>query len=536
VRLTMVSMTAALAMCLAILAFPRALGDEQCESSGAKCGDSLLQRVELEATEIAVDEGEDPESQNYADWMHASPSDFLSETTYVNLNKCGGDTYSLGAAVAGPNCDPPTGGYPGLIILPGAGGGHKRQIAWAREFAGRGIVSMAVDACAKMKVYEFKWTFYLAWSSRNWMVSDDWEYWPFHGGGKMGINPGDISLMGYSAGAEFVSSLVTCTDGYCINKALTGSTAFKSLISIAGIKDYHLQNLGKDNLDNLGEISPAYFAVQAEDDHLMKFESAKKFVEGLQKKGVKAHLIDYQTGGHWPFKPSMFYEVSKFILAPNDYRDPTFPLWNDGDIKAEWEQFEGQQKNLACYENTDGIKPMKMMTFDTFNGEGGRKVCRNLCLQNDKCKGYDLLDNSKRIRTAEGGLNCFLYDQKCTHPMKHNGGSYSEFLTSKYTGTVKSPYCTASSAAYLGKTWDQHSSTNCGIKKGESENVGAVLIGETALSCAKQCAAAEGCTAFQLGVNPEPPEGKWVARCILKKNVVLNLCTTSSRWALYMKK
>merc|ERR1719291_652527 len=101
-------------------------------------------------------------------------------------------------------------------------------------------------------------------------------------------------------------------------------------------------------------------------------------------------------------------------------------------MNAQWEQFEGDQKNLACYENDDEIKPMKMMAFDLWNGEAGRSVCRNLCLQDDKCKGYDLLDASKRVFTNEGGLNCFLYDQKCTTPKKNNGGSYSEFLTSKY--------------------------------------------------------------------------------------------------------
>lgn len=346
----------------------------------------------------------------------------------------------------------------------------------------------------------------------------------------MGVNPEDISLVGYSAGAEFVNGLITCSEVYCINKALTGSRAFKSLISIAGIKDTHRTA----NLDHLDQSSPKYLAVQAKNDHLMPFAAVEPFVNNLKEKGVDAHFIQYEGGGHQPFKPSMLYLISKFILAPNDYTDPTFPLPNDGEITATWETFPDEQKAFACIDNSDGITPLEHMKFDTFNNVAGRYVCRNMCLDTKTCVGFDLL--SSREHSAEGGLNCVLYDQKCTTPKKRSN-EYSEWLTSGVTSgnAATSYYCTSSSTDNLRNSYTRHSSTNCGIKNGESENVAEVLIGETFLSCADACNNNPDCTAFQLGVN-DNTLGKWVARCLLKKAVVLNLCATSNRWNLFMKK
>merc|ERR1719356_2330023 len=147
----------------------------------------------------------------------------------------------------------------------------------------------------------------------SWMGSTTWSNIPTFGGLQLDVNPNDISLMGYSGGAETVNAILYSTNQ--VAQSLThGDDKITNFISIAGVKGAHANNQG---IGHLNSSWPNYLAIQADDDPFMGGDrldagpNAEKFVRRLRDSyKLKAFLVRYQTGGHHPFKPSMFYEIA----------------------------------------------------------------------------------------------------------------------------------------------------------------------------------------------------------------------------------
>merc|ERR1719356_2137781 len=272
----------------------------------------------------------------------------------------------------------------------------------------------------------------------SWMGSTTWSNIPTFGGLQLDVNPNDISLMGYSGGAETVNAILYSTNQ--VAQSLThGDDKITNFISIAGVKGAHANNQGMGHLDSSW---PNYLAIQADDDYLMNgAASAEKFVNRLRDQyNLNAFFLHYQKGGHQPFKPSMFYEIALFITDPSTYQQTPFPLFNDGEISAVWEELpkNSNGKYLACYGGGE-VEPLLQMEADNWNAETGQKVCKYYCSSIEGCAGFDLLD-WRAGNSDIGNRNCMLYGAKCSNP-KRESSQKSEFLTHPYTGMASPTYC-----------------------------------------------------------------------------------------------
>jgi hypothetical protein len=508
----------------------------------------LLQRaehhVQAEADEDKQDSAdyesveEAPEGM-YEKWVQERPGDVVTGPAFLTLGCCDTTYYKKNnedAYVVGPMCSPPEAGFPGLIIAPGKGGGKERQIVWTQMFASRGIVAMAVEACGVGKIYEFQFSSWLIRTGMAWMRNSTWEYAPFFGGAKYGVNPDDVSVMGYSAGCEFINHVYPSTEFYTDKLLRVSDLKAKKFVCVSGNRGKYVNGIDFSHIDS---TYPEYLAIQADDDNLMEGSGAAiTMVNKLKARGVRAFMVQLATGGHQPFKPGVFYEIFQFILSKS-YEGPSETLWNDGDLPGTWEEFSGDKADKACYQNSDAeeIQPIRKLSIDSFGGDNGRKVCQYLCLDTEGCVGFDLL-NPRVKNTREGNLNCILHHTKCEQP-KRKSSSHSQWLTAEYLESVKNrqyvnSYCHSPSATGIG--YKAYSETNC--VKSAATNVER-LDGETPLSCAQKCTekrksasdGSDGCEGFQIGVNGP---GKWFGVCLFKKDIQLDKCKTHPNWEMYL--
>jgi len=305
------------------------------------------------------------------------------------------------AYVGYPTCSGPADGFPGLVIMPGRSLKKIRHKFWVAMFASHGVVAIAPDvgkagyAIKDSRIY----------------LEETTEY---------PVNPDNIHLMGYSAGAQGV-----LTNG--LNAANTKK--FQSFTVVSGINP-------KKFLDHYAEPNPILL-IQAQNDGMYGAAGQWDAVSGwaaeqAELDGGKTKFLAYKDGGHQPVQQASFFsEVLKFIQDPVTYTIPgdAGGLFSSGTFES---SPVTEVHDKSCITNDDGIEPI--ITINLWSGNTGQATCLGACRQVKGCIAFDY------YKKAPDGMNCALWSESCTTPT-YAGGSHWSWKG--YTGDFTASFCSA---------------------------------------------------------------------------------------------
>jgi len=235
------------------------------------------------------------------------------------------------------------------------------------------------------------------------------------------VDPTNIHLMGYSAGAQGVLS-----NG--LDPVRT--THFTSFVVISGIHPKNLQG----HSSNTNPI----LLIQAQNDGIYGAAGSWPVVTSwvdtqIASDNGKTKFLAYKDGGHQPIQQcNFFYEALKFMKDPDNYVVPSNPgsIFTSGSFSA---SPVTKIHSKGCYVNGDGIEPM--ITMNVWSGNTGQATCLAACKQVKGCVAFDWLK-----KKAADGMNCALFTESCTTPLQPSGFHYT---WAGYDGEATAAYCTA---------------------------------------------------------------------------------------------
>jgi len=345
-----------------------------------------------------------PPRGDYSLFVQESPKTKLQYASY------GKKPWQSGALYV-PECTPPSGGWPGVLHIPGrANTGNRIGDFHCLMLSGRGFACHSLDIGDRDNDIK---------TAVNWMTGA--------GAKTYNLNPDRISLMGYSAGATAVLS-------YGLYQSPKFQDKVYSIVSVGGTSAGHV---GSDT-----KTAPPILVLHCADDGIKPFPFV--VVPFLQERNKietdKTSGLLWRVGKHQPFLHTDFYhEIAKFLADAAAYESPTTSWFHDFDYPGQWKSqtHEGDGASLSCFQNNDGIVPIAKGNLWGYQDLKAHESCKSWCMQIAGCVHTIILEARTDDRQQN---NCFLYDQVCNTPMADQKGTSSTLLN-PYTGPYVPDYC-----------------------------------------------------------------------------------------------
>jgi len=315
------------------------------------------------------------------------------------------------AYVGYPTCSAPPGGFPGVIMMPGKGRKRVRHKFWVIMYASQGMVAMAPDVVGGRNAMGIK---------DGLLFLQTTDVYP--------VSKTDISLMGYSAGAQGV-----------LSNALdpVKTKQFKSFTVVSGINPKMIQD------HSTSEVNPTLL-IQAQNDGMYGAAKEWDVVNGwaeaqIATDGGQSRFMRYKDGGHQPMQQRNFFsETFKFMKDPENYVVPTNPgsIFTSGSFSPS--PVTKVHAGSGCFLNDDGIEPI--LTTNLWDGNTGEATCLSACMQVKGCVSFDIMKAA--LARDFGQMNCVLFSKTCTKPLLSDN-RVNHWSWGGYDGPATAAFCNA---------------------------------------------------------------------------------------------